>query len=166
MATIVYKWFFIVCILTNLSFVHPVFVSVTEIEHNATEKIVEISCKTFVDDFEKVLRNVYNTPIDLIAPTNKDAMNTIVSDYVLKHLAISIDDKKNTLVFIGYEQIGDGIYCYLEVSNIAGLKKIAITDNIMYDYKKDQVSVLHVTVGGKRQSTKLTNPTDKVVFTF
>lgn len=36
----------------------------------------------------------------------------------------------------------------------------------MYDYKKDQVSVIHVTVGGKRQSTKLTNPTDKVVFNF
>jgi hypothetical protein len=146
--------------------VHPVFVSVTEIEHNATEKIVEISCKTFVDDFEKVLRKVYNTPIDLIAPKNKDAMNTIVADYVLKHLAISIDDKKNTLVFIGYEQIEEGIYCYFQVSSIAGLKKIAITDNIMYDYKKDQVSVIHVTVGGKRQSTKLTNPTDKVVFNF
>ena len=50
--------------------------------------------------------------------------------------------------------------------NLEGLKKIAITDNIMYDYKKDQVSVIHVTVGGKRQSTKLTNPTDKVVFNF
>ena len=36
----------------------------------------------------------------------------------------------------------------------------------MYDYKKDQVSLIHVTVGGKRQSTKLTNPTDKVVFNF
>ena len=89
-----------------------------------------------------------------------------VADYVLKHLAISIDDKKNTLVFIGYEQIEEGIYCYFQVSSIAGLKKIAITDNIMYDYKKDQVSVIHVTVGGKRQSTKLTNLTDKVVFNF
>jgi hypothetical protein len=166
MATILYKWLFVVTMISNLSFMHPIFVSVTEIEHNAKEKTLEISCKVFTDDFEKALRKTYNTPIDLVAPKNKAAINTIVADYVSKHIAINIDDKKATLNYIGYEQIEEGIYCYFQANNISVVKKISIIDNVMYDYKKEQVSVLHVTVGGVRQSTKINNPVDKVEFVF
>ena len=35
---------------------HPIFVSVTQIDHNATDKTLEISCKIFTDDFEQTLR--------------------------------------------------------------------------------------------------------------
>ncbi len=166
MAIILYKWLFVTLMVSNLSFMHPVFVSVTEVEHNAKEKTLEISCKVFTDDFEKALRKTYNTPIDLVTPKNASAMQTIVGDYVSKHLAITVDDKKATLTFIGYEQIEEGIYCYFQASNISSIKKISITDNVMYDYKKEQVSVLHVTVNGKRQSTKMNNPKDITVFEF
>lgn len=166
MATILYKWLFVGLMLSGLSFMHPIFVSVTEVEHNAQEKTLEISCKLYTDDFEKALRKVYKINIDLIKPKSKDAMNTIVGDYVAKHLQVNVDDKKTKLKFIGYEQIEEGIYCYFEIANINAVKKISITDNVMYDYKKEQVSVLHVTVGGKRQSTKLNNPVDNVVFIF
>ena len=58
MAAIVYKWF-----LTSLvSLFHPFFVSVTEMNHNAKDKTLEISCKLFADDFEKGLEQVYKTP--------------------------------------------------------------------------------------------------------
>ena len=70
------------------------------------------------------------------------------------------------LQFVGYEQEDEGIESYFQVNNVAAVKKISITDNILYDWKKEQVSVLHVTVGGKRQSTKINNPEDKVSFEF
>ena len=35
--------------------VHPFYVSVTEINQNAAEKSLEISCKFFADDFEQTL---------------------------------------------------------------------------------------------------------------
>ena len=55
MAAILYKWL-LAFALTNFGVnPHPIFVSVTEIEHNAVEKTLEISCKLFVDDFEKSL---------------------------------------------------------------------------------------------------------------
>jgi len=34
---------------------HPFYVSVTEISHNAKDKIIEISCKIFADDLEMTL---------------------------------------------------------------------------------------------------------------
>ncbi|MEI4896699.1 hypothetical protein Q8G71_36015, partial [Klebsiella pneumoniae] len=83
---------------------HPIYVSVTEIEHNARDKTLEISCKIFTDDFEKTLRQQYNTPIDLLNPKDKTAMEKLVSAYVLKHLIVKTDRKPAALQFLGYEQ--------------------------------------------------------------
>jgi hypothetical protein len=137
---------------------HPIFVSVTEIEHNAKTKSLEISTKIFTDDFEKALRATYKTKVDLLDDLLKADMDKLVNDYVKKHLMISIDGKPTALKYVGYENIEDGIYCYFEIENVNAPKKITITDYILYEYKKEQISLLHVTVGGKRQSTKLSNP--------
>ena len=61
MASSLNKWLFIL----GLSFVltsakpvdHPFHVSVIEINHNAADKNLEISCKIFTDDFEKIMED-------------------------------------------------------------------------------------------------------------
>jgi hypothetical protein len=145
---------------------HPIFMSVTEIEHNAKDKTLEISCKIFTDDFEKTLRQTYKIHVDLLEPKDKNAMNNLVQDYVKKHLLIKVDEKTVALQFIGYEQEEEGIVSFYQVNNIPAVKKMDITDNVLFEYKKEQISILHVTVNGKRQSTKLVNPEEKVSFGF
>ena len=145
---------------------HPIFVSVTEIEHNAKDKTLEISCKIFTDDFEKTLRQVYKTQVDLLQPKDKTAMNKLVSDYVQKHLQLKADGKPVVLQFLGYEQQEEGIVSFYQVNNIVAVKKLDIIDNILFEYKKQQINILHITVNGKRQSTKLTNPEAKTAFMF
>lgn len=145
---------------------HPIFVSVTEIEHNAKEKTLEISCKIFTDDFEKTLRKAYNTQVDLLKPKDKNAMNKMVADYVQKHLLIKVDAKPVALQFLGYQQDEEGIESYYQVNNIAAVKKMEITDNILFEYKKEQISIIHTNVNGNKKSTKLINPEDKYSFEF
>ena len=145
---------------------HPIFVSVTEIEHNAKDKTLEISCKIFTDDFEKALRTAYKTGIDLLKPKDKNAMNKLVADYVQKHLIIKVDGKPVALQFLGYEQDEEGIESYYQVINVAAVKKLDIIDNILFEYKKEQISIIHTTVNGNKKSTKLVNPEEKTSFEF
>lgn len=171
MAGILYKWLLIcsVSIFYNVTAPanrHPYFVSVTQIDHNAKEKTLEISCKIFTDDFEKTLRQNYKTTVDLLKPKDKEAMNKLVTDYVTKHLLISVNGKPVTLQFIGYEQAEEGIESYYQVNNIPSVTKIDVTDNILYDYKKEQIGIIHAVVDGNRKSTKLNNPNDKASFEF
>ena len=146
--------------------VHPIYVSVTEIEHNAKEKTLEISCKIFTDDFEKTLRRQYNTHIDLLNPKEKAAMEKFVSEYVSKHLIVKANGKTTALQYLGYQQQEEGIVSFYQVNNIASVKKLEITDNILFEYKKEQISIIHAIVNGNRKSTKLTNPEDKASFEF
>ena len=166
MASVLFKWLLAGMLFNSNAGLHPIYVSVTEIEHNAKDKTLEISCKIFTDDFEKTLRQNYKTSVELVAPKDKAAMNKLVNDYIVKHLQIVVDGKNVALQFVGYEQVEEGIESYFQVNNVAAVKKISITDNILYDWKKEQVSVLHVTMNGKRQSTKVNNPEDKASFQF
>jgi hypothetical protein len=168
MASILFKWFFVASLglYSNAGSLHPLYVSVTEIEHNAKEKTLEISCKIFTDDFEKTLRNAYHERIDLLDPAKKDAMNKLVNDYVQKHFAISLEGKSAAMRFIGFEQVEEGIYSYYQVEKVNAVKNISITNNILYEYKKEQMGLIHVTVNGTRKSSKLINPDEKVSFTF
>ena len=44
-------------------FPHPYYISVVEINHNPTDKTLEISCKIFTNDFEATLEKNYKTKV-------------------------------------------------------------------------------------------------------
>jgi hypothetical protein len=171
MAGKLFKWLFLFLAVPLLhGFIagakHPLFVSVTEIEHNAADKTIEISCKIFTDDFEKALRQQYKTTVDLLKPKDKTAMKKLVSDYVNKHLQFTVNGKTAALQFLDYEQQEEGIISYYQINNIPALTKLDITNNILYEYKKEQIGIIHVIVDGNRKSSRLDNPKDKVSFEF
>lgn len=166
MASILFKWL-LVCVLQLPSFsLHPVFVSVTQIEYNTKEKTLEISCKIFTDDFEKTLRSAYKTKIDLLDKSMHEKMEPLVFDYIKKHLQLSINGKPQQLKWVGYEQNEEGIESYLQADEINSVKSLQVIDNILYEYKSEQISLIHVMVNGERQSKKLNNPEDKTTFEF
>lgn len=170
MAAILYKWLFVFTLLfPSLDMkenFHPVYLSVTEIEHNAKEKTLEISCKIYTDDFEKTLRMHYPNKIDLMNDAAKPQMEPIVNEYIQKHFSVKADGKAVALQFLGYEKQEEGIVSFFQVNNIAAVKKIEVFDNLLYEYKEQQIGIVHVTVNGNRKSTKLNNPDASVVFEF
>ena len=166
MAAILYNWLLIFSLSVFNTKHHPIFVSVTTIEHNAASKILEISCKIFTDDLESVLRKKYNTKVDLLDVKFAPSMNKLVNDYIQKHLSVKVDNKKVSLNFIGFEQQEEGIISYFEVKNIGSVSKVDVIDNILYDEKPQQLEIIHVTVKGQRQSSRLNNPDETASFTY
>jgi hypothetical protein len=145
---------------------HPIYVSVTEIQHNAKDKALEISCKIFTGDFENILKSKTTSKINLLQPADKKLMESLVNQYIQQHLKIKVDGKLKTMEFLGYEQNEDAIQSYFEIDDVATLKKIDIQDDILYEYKSEQISIIHVVVNGNRKSTKLVNPESSVSLNY
>lgn len=163
MASSFYKWLVIpvlgiVLSSAGLKDTHPFHVSVVEINHNASDKTLEISCKIFTDDFEKVLVKNYQTKIDLTNPADKKAMDSVVKKYIFSHLSVSADGKPGKLVYVGFEKEAEAVFSYVQIDNVPSVKKIDVTDKLMQDMFDDQVNIVHVIVNGNRKSTKLDYP--------
>ncbi len=166
MAAILYKWLMVFVFAGFSPVHHPIFVSVTNIEHNAADKTLEISCKIFTDDFETTLRKLNNTKIDLLDDRLKPAMNTLVNNYIQKHLAIVVDGKPARMEFLGFEQQEEGITSYFEVKQLGNVRTLEIVNDLLYEYQPRQMGIVHVTVKGERKSSRLDNPDSKASFSF
>jgi hypothetical protein len=145
---------------------HPYYISVVEINHNPTDKTLEISCKIFTNDFETILEKNYKTKVDLVNPPDKSAMDKLVSDYIKKHLSVKADNKAANLSYVGFEKQDEAVYSYFQVDNVPSAKKIDVTNSILHDFSDQQINIIHCTVGGKRQSDKLDYPKTEASFQF
>jgi hypothetical protein len=146
--------------------IHPVHIATVEIEHNAADKTLEITCKTFWDDFENILSKINKTRVDLISDKAVADNNKRVFEYIKAHLQITVDEKPVTLNFVGYEKEDVVVYSYLQADEVAAVKKISVTSSLMHDMFDDQSEIIHVIVNGNRKSTKLDYPAKNAEFGF
>ena len=137
---------------------HPIYLSVTEIQYNVKDKTLEVSCKIFTGDLEAILKSKSKSKINLLQPTDKKLMESLVDQYIQQHLKIKVEGQIKQMEFLGYEQNEDAIQSYFEIGNVATMKKIEVQDDILYEYKSEQISIIHVVINGNRKSTKLVNP--------
>lgn len=149
-----------------LSFFHPFFLSMTDVNYNDKAKELEISVRIFTDDFENTLKKNYNEKVDVLHPADTKEMNRIVNDYLQKNLQFRVDNSTVQLHFIGYEQQEESIWSYFEVTNVSGVKKLEITNSLLHDYTANQVNMIHVKVGDMEKSTKLDFPAKQALFGF
>lgn len=149
-----------------LSLFHPFYVSVTEINHNAKNQSIEISCRMFYDDLERELNKTAKPGIDIVKPKDKAQVNQMIADYIKKHLIIKADGKPLNLSFVGYEIQEDGAWSYFEVKGISKVKQVTVHDDLLYTAHPEQINMIHTTVNGERKSTKLDNPEADASFSF
>jgi hypothetical protein len=145
---------------------HPFFVSLTEVQHNEKAKRLEVSCKVFSNDLEATLEKNYHANIDILKPGDRARIEPLIRDYLQKHFQVLVDGKPVSFQFLGYEIEEDATWCYLEAGKINQVKRLEVKNDVLFAEHPTQTNLLHVTVKGRRQSTKLDNPESKASFSF
>lgn len=159
--------FSIARVFSVVFFLHPVHISVTEIEFDEKEKTLEIMMRVFMDDMETTLRNSMNKPeLDVFDPKNAAQLDQLMPEYLKSHFQIALDDKIQKTVYLGHEREPDVFIFYIEVSNVKKWKTIRVLNDIITDTYDDQSNLVHVSVGEKVRSLRLTKdtPADKLTF--
>jgi hypothetical protein len=177
MAAILYKWLLFSAFLlvqpqlreqasATTQSTHPFYVSVTEVQHNAKDQALEISCKVFAEDLEQALKAHYKSLVDFSKDQNKEQVQAWVSDYFTKTLQIRADGKPAAFSIVGYEKEKESVFVYLQADHVSAPKKIDIQNTILYDVSESQINIMHVTVNAKRQSSKVGFPVKQASFVF
>ena len=131
---------------------HPIHVATVEINHNAAEKTIEISCPLFfTDDFETVLSRQFGVRADLSADKPGPRMDSLVSRYIHQRLQPTLDDKPWHFQFIGAEK-RPGHLC------LSGGRRSCRAANWMSPIPSsmicavNQIEIIHVIVNGNRRT--------------
>lgn len=155
--------------LQSLAFsllLHPMHVSVTEIEMDEKDKRLEIMMRVFADDLETTLRESLKQPEFDISKQSTAALDAIMKEYLAPRFKIVVDNKAVQSKYLGHELEGDAFIFYMEVPGVKKLKTIQIQNNIITEVFEDQSNLVHVTVRGTVRSLRLTRsvPIDRLTF--
>src|ERR1700734_3507187 len=85
-----FKWLGGPILCVFMAGTHPLYISVTEINHNPKDKILEVSCKIFTNDFEAVLEKMGGARVDLSSAKDKAASDKLIAGYVERHLRLKV----------------------------------------------------------------------------
>ena len=157
---------FIHLLLLGLS-LHPIHVSVTEIEFDRKQKALEIMMRVFIDDLELTLRNsTGNAQLDILNPPKDVSLDAVMGDYLKKHFEISLDNQRKAINYLGHEREGEAFIFFIEVRDVDDWKSITIRNDIIMSTYDDQSNIVHVFVDDKVKSLRLTThtPADKLTF--
>lgn len=127
---------------------HRYHTSVTRVEYNAEDHLVEITVQTFADDIEAALKRNGGGNVRLDSKTS----NQLVLEYLRRAFEIRTGDRKLELQWIGMELKGHSVWVYLQAKAPSGLSRASIRNNLLFEVFPDQVNIVNVIAEGKRAS--------------
>ena len=146
-------------------FLHPIHVSVSEINYSEKDKALQITSRIFVDDLETSIRRVRKEPeMDLLAPKNGLTTDQLLTDYLKDHFKVKVDGKPQKLKLLGHETEDVAIICYIEIENIKKVKSIEVFNDVITEIHDDQSNLVHVTYKGPVKSARLVKDKPSEVF--
>jgi len=150
-----------------LLFLHPIHLSVSEINYSEKDKALQITSRIFLDDLELSIQNELNErDLDLLNPGQGRTTEQVINDYVAKRLIIKLDGKNQKLNFLGFEREDPAVICYIEIVNVKKFKTIEIQNDVIMETHHDQSNLVHVTYKGPVKSLRLVRDKSSDALTF
>ena len=144
----------VLSLLVSFGFTHKFYVSNTLIELNPRSQLMEVTCKLFTDDFERVL---HVNGIKASLANNTDlAAKSVVEDYITQHLKLKIDGVPVQLSFVGFESEADLTYCYFEFMPRQDFTNVFIENTLFFEAIPEQKNLVDVRMNGWQKSAFLT----------
>ena len=83
---------------TWMTFLHPFFITLTELRFNPSSKKMEVAQKIFWDDLEVGLSKEIGGPVDFLNPKDKSKLETQIKAYLLKHTQVWVNGQAVPIV--------------------------------------------------------------------
>lgn len=134
---------------------HPFYVGVTELRHQASRGVLEISIRLFTDDLEKALSRRSGSPVNLTSGPLMDASEEMLDVYLSEGFAVFANDSRLNPRFLGYEQVEDAIWSHLECPLPQVPDSMRIVNRLICEMFPSQTHIVHLNLASNRYSRKL-----------
>ena len=149
--------------------IHGFHLSQTLIEYNETEAALQISISLTLDDLEKALEDAGAPRLQLCTKKEHETGSELVYTYLKNNFEISVNGKDAAYDWIGKELNEDleGMWIYLEITDVADLQEIEVKNQILIEELGDQKNIVQIKGPQSKQGYFMFRKghlVDKVVF--
>ena len=140
---------------TWMTFLHPFFITLTEVRFNPSSKNMEVAQKIFWDDLEVSLSKEAGGAVDFLKPKDKAKLESQVKAYLLKHTHVWVNGKMVPLSYVGYEVEEDAAWFYLESGITVVPTTVEVQNTLLLREFAGQQNIVHVYLNSKSPKSLL-----------
>ncbi len=134
---------------------HPIHLSVMNVDYNEQLEIFEVAIKVFQDDFTMAFEEHYGTDLQLSGENT--AYTKKIRDYFDLHVHFeNAEGNKEKWEYIRMEQRQDSYWFYFDVKLKFTGSEIKIYHDLFTDRFPDQVNLIIFTFAGKQMGLRFT----------
>lgn len=158
-----FKFLFYILIFIVLSAVsyHRFYTSIFQINYVPQKKMVQITTRIFIDDFNDALKNQYHKTTFL--GTNKETQDDInlMKKYVSEKFKLTVNGKFETMNYLSNEKEDNVLICYFKINDISKLKSLKIENTILTEVHSEQQNIIQFNNNGTKSSLLFSGETTK-----
>ena len=144
-------WLLLLPLSAAMPALHAYHSSITELRYNAAKKQLELSVKVFTDDFEKALSQ--GQPVHISLSQSGPRPLQLATAYLQRTLLVSTaGGKPLPLQVLGMQAENDGYWFYCKVPLPGPLPSVQLRQTVLLDAFSDQMNIVNIEAGSKKQS--------------
>jgi len=135
--------------------VHEVYVSLAQVEHNATANTLEVALKLFTDDTDRALGRHFGENRLLEEPDEHPLSDSLLTVYLTQNLIFTCNGQPLNLRFYGKEVSVEETWCYFDFPlDCNSDKELNVESRIFTEVFPDQVNLMKFS-GGNMEDQSL-----------
>lgn len=151
--------------------IHPLRLSLCEIEYKENEELITVNLKLFLTDVnEAILFDPHNDKLAFCQPDEAPEANELLMNYINKFFYVKTNNKKIPFKVNSKWLSGEGdntaLWVYFEVKQASNLNTLEVKNAVFTDLFFDQNNIVYVHVNGKSFSMMLNKKTTTHLLDF
>jgi len=129
-------------------FLHPVYVSVTNMDIDAQNRCISLSVRMFTDDLETVLHNKYHVHGWIGTPSEHKDSRRLLVEYVNERFSIEVN-KNEKIIFVADSIVvaEDDMWFYMRGMANQTIKQVDIDNRLLTDFFSTQTNLVIINTG-------------------
>lgn len=152
-------------ILLAFLWLHPIHISVMNIEFDQRAQSLEITQKVFIDDLEDVLEERHQLRLRLGTPNEHPRADELIEAYFHEHVWLKDENGRRMKgMFLGKESDLESVWIYVEVTQVTQLEELTVQNTLLMDWFTDQSNIVRFKYGDRMPTLRLTPARKRGVF--
>lgn len=134
-----------------LNLMHPVHVSITNMDYIPEQNKVKLSFKVFKNDFQLLFYHLYELNVDFDDDDSYNKYQERVNGYMINHFKIKDGEENYNIKYKGIKKDSESLWFYYEADVNKNIDSIEVINVILLDLYFDQKNMLIVNAREKEQ---------------
>jgi hypothetical protein len=156
-----YPFFILIFImLTALSY-HRFYSAIFQINFVPQKKMVQITTRIFVDDFNDALKNQYHKTTFLGTDKETEADVDLMKKYLTEKFRLTINGKFQSMNYLSKEIEDNVLVCYYKINDVSKINSLTVENSILIEVHPEQQNIIQFNNNGNKSSLLFSGETTK-----